>query len=207
MMIVYDKLPKLIKEMGLENIKSHLINNAIRNIDEMEQELINKDIKQMKIIANSTVDYMEAVTGNKYGPQVFDNTEYLNKLEKYHLVIKLALFKKIDRLKNINNLIALLQIKTIPLMIQWDVNEAVKLIKTIFKQLGYSKKDYSIEKFFDDDDKDLCDIEITFIKNRKLYKDYFNDGLLLTYNSKEGIRIIMKNTMEKIIENLVGGNE
>ena len=206
MMIVYDKLPKLIKEMGLENIKSHLINNAIKNIDEMERELINKDIKQMKIIANSTVDYMEAVTGNKYGPQVFNNTEYLNKLEKYHLVIKLALFKKIDRLKNINNLIALFQIKTIPLMIQWDVNEAVKLIKTIFKQLGYSKKDYSIEKFFDDSDKDLCDIEITFIKNRKLYNDYFNDGLILTYNSKEGIRIIMKNTMEEIIKAL-GGNE
>ena len=206
MMIVYDKLPKLIKEIGLENIKSHLINNAIKNIDEMERELINKDIKQMKIIANSTVDYMEAVTGNKYGPQVFNNTEYLNKLEKYHLVIKLALFKKIDRLKNINNLIALLQIKTIPLMIQWDANEVVKLIKTIFKQLGYSKKDYSIEKFFDDENKDLCDIEITFIKNRKLYNDYFNDGLLLTYNSKEGIRIIMKNTMEEIIKAL-GGNE
>lgn len=206
MMIVYDKLPKLIKEMGLENIKSHLINNAIKNIDEMERELINKDIKQMKIIANSTVDYMEAVTGNKYGPQVFNNTEYLNKLEKYHLVLKLALFRKIDRLKNINNLIALLQIKTIPLMIQWDVDKAVKLIKSIFKQLGYSKKDYSIEKFFDDNDKDLCDIEITFIKNRKLYNDYFNDGLILTYNSKEGIRIIMKNTMEEIIKAL-GGNE
>lgn len=206
MLIVYDKLPKIIKELGLENIKSHLVNNAIKNIDEMEMELINKDIKQMKIIANSTIDYMEAVTGNKYGPQVFNNTEYLNKLEKYHLVLKLALFRKIDRLKNINNLIALLQIKTIPLMIQWDVDKAVKLIKSIFKQLGYSKKDYSIEKFFDDDNKDLCDIEITFIKNRKLYNDYFNDGLILTYNSKEGIRIIMKNTMEEIIKAL-GGNE
>lgn len=206
MMIVYDKLPKIIKELGLENIKAHLVNNAIKNIDEMEMELINKDIKQMKIIANSTVDYMEAVTGNKYGPQVFNNTEYLNKLEKYHIILKLALFKKIEQLKNINELIALLQIKTIPLMIQWDVDEAVKLIKSIFKQLGYSKKDYSIEKFFDDENKDLCDIEITFIKNRKLYNDYFNDGLLLTYNSKEGIRIIMKNTMEEIIKAL-GGNE
>lgn len=206
MLIVYDKLPKIIKELGLENIKSHLVNNAIKNIDEMEMELINKDIKQMKIIANSTVDYMEAVTGNKYGPQVFNNTEYLNKLEKYHIILKLALFKKIEQLKNINELIALLQIKTIPLMIQWDVNEAVKLIKSIFKQLGYSKKDYSIEKFFDDENKDLCDIEITFIKNKKLYNDYFNDGLLLTYNSKEGIRIIMKNTMEEIIKAL-GGNE
>lgn len=206
MLIVYDKLPKIIKELGLENIKAHLVNNAIKNIDEMEMELINKDIKQMKIIANSTVDYMEAVTGNKYGPQVFNNTEYLNKLEKYHIILKLALFKKIEQLKNINELIALLQIKTIPLMIQWDVDEAVKLIKSIFKQLGYSKKDYSIEKFFDDENKDLCDIEITFIKNRKLYNDYFNDGLLLTYNSKEGIRIIMKNTMEEIIKAL-GGNE
>lgn len=206
MLIVYDKLPKIIKELGLENIKSHLVNNAIKNIDEMEMELINKDIKQMKIIANSTIDYMEAVTGNKYGPQVFNNTEYLSKLEKYHIILKLALFKKIEQLKNINELIALLQIKTIPLMIQWDVNEAVKLIKSIFKQLGYSKKDYSIEKFFDDENKDLCDIEITFIKNRKLYNDYFNDGLLLTYNSKEGIRIIMKNTMEEIIKAL-GGNE
>lgn len=206
MLIVYDKLPKIIKELGLENIKSHLVNNAIKNIAEMEMELINKDIKQMKIIANSTIDYMEAVTGNKYGPQVFNNTEYLNKLEKYHIILKLALFKKIEQLKNINELIALLQIKTIPLMIQWDVNEAVKLIKSIFKQLGYSKKDYSIEKFFDDENKDLCDIEITFIKNKKLYNDYFNDGLLLTYNSKEGIRIIMKNTMEEIIKAL-GGNE
>lgn len=206
MLIVYNKLPKIIKELGLENIKAHLVNNAIKNIDEMEQELINKDIKQMKIIANSTVDYMEAVTGNKYGPQVFNNTEYLNKLEKYHIILKLALFKKIEHLKNINELIALLQIKTIQLMIQWDVDEAVKLIKSIFKQLGYSKKDYSIEKFFDDENNDLCDIEITFIKNRKLYNDYFNDGLLLTYNSKEGIRIIMKNTMEEIIKSL-GGNE
>lgn len=206
MMIVYDKLPKLIKELGLENIKTHLVNNAIENINEMEQEITNKSIKQMKIIANNTVDYMEAVTGNKYGPQVFNNTEYLNKLEKYHIILKLALFKKIEQLKNINELIALLQIKTIPLMIQWDVDEAVKLIKSIFKQLGYSKKDYSIEKFFDDENKDLCDIEITFIKNRKLYNDYFNDGLLLTYNSKEGIRIIMKNTMEEIIKAL-GGNE
>ena len=204
MLIVYDKLPKIIKELGLENIKSHLVNNAIKNIDEMEMELINKDIKQMKIIANSTIDYMEAVTGNKYGPQVFNNTEYLSKLEKYHIILKLALFKKIEQLKNINELIALLQIKTIPLMIQWDIDEAVKLIKSIFKQLGYSKKDYSIETFFED--KDLCDIEITFIKNKKLYNDYFNDGLLLTYNSKEGIRIIMKNTMEEIIKAL-GGNE
>ena len=206
MMIIYDKLPKIIKELGLENIKAHLVNNAIKNIDEMEQELINKDIKQMKIIANSTVDYMESVTGNKYGPQVFNNTEYLSKLEKYHIILKLALFKKIEQLKNINELIALLQIKTIPLMIQWDSDEAVKLIKSIFKQLGYSKKDYSIEKFFDDNDKDLCDIEIVFIKNRKLYNDYFNDGLLLTYNSKEGIRIIMKNTIDEIIKAL-GGNE
>ena len=206
MMIVYDKLPKIIKELGLENIKAHLVNNAIKNIDEMEQELINKDINQMKIIANSTVDYMESVTGNKYGPQVFNNTEYLSKLEKYHIILKLALFKKIEQLKNINELIALLQIKTIPLMIQWDSDEAVKLIKSIFKQLGYSKKDYSIEKFFDDNDKDLCDIEIVFIKNRKLYNDYFNDGLLLTYNSKEGIRIIMKNTIDEIIKAL-GGNE
>ena len=206
MMIIYDKLPKIIKELGLENIKAHLVNNAIKNIDEMEQELINKDIKQMKIIANSTIDYMESVTGNKYGPQVFNNTEYLSKLEKYHIILKLALFKKIEQLKNIDELIALLQIKTIPLMIQWDSNEAIKLIKNIFKQLGYSKKDYSIEKFFDDNDKDLCDIEITFIKNKKLYNDYFNDGLLLTYNSKEGIRIIMKNTMEEIIKAL-GGNK
>lgn len=206
MLIVYDKLPKIIKELGLENIKTHLVNNAIENINEMEQEIANKSIKQMKIIANNTVDYMEAVTGNKYGPQVFNNTEYLNKLEKYHIILKLALFKKIEQLKNINELIALLQIKTIPLMIQWDIDEAVKLIKSIFKQLGYSKKDYSIEKFFDDENKDLCDIEITFIKNRKLYNDYFNDGLLLTYNSKEGIRIIMKNTMEEIIKAL-GGNE
>lgn len=204
MMIVYDKLPKIIKELGLENIKSHLINNTIENIDSMEQELINKDIKQMKIIANSTVDYMEAVTGNKYGPQVFNNAEYLNKLEKYHMILKLALFKKIDQLKNIDELIALLQIKTIPLMIQWDVNEAVKLIKEIFKQLGYSKKDYSIETFFETND--LCDIEITFIKNKKMYNDYFNDGLLLTYNNKEGIRIIMKNTMEELIK-FLGGNE
>lgn len=204
MLIVYDKLPKIIKELGLENIKDHLVNNAIKNIDEMEMELINKDIKQMKIIANSTLDYMEAVTGNKYGPQVFNNTEYLSKLEKYHIILKLALFKKIEQLKNINELIALLQIKTIPLMIQWDVNEAVKLIKSIFKQLGYSKKDYSIETFFETND--LCDIEITFIKNRKMYNDYFNDGLLLTYNNKEGIRIIMKNTMEEIIKAL-GGNE
>lgn len=204
MMIVYDKLPKIIKELGLENIKAHLVNNAIKNIDEMEQELLNKSIKQMKIIANNTVDYMEAVTGNKYGPQVFNNAEYLNKLEKYHLILKLALFKKIERLKNIDELIALLQIKTIPLMIQWDVNEAVKLIKSIFKQLGYSKKDYSIETFFETND--LCDIEITFIKNRKMYNDYFNDGLLLTYNNKEGIRIIMKNTMEELIKYL-GGNE
>ncbi len=206
MLIVYDKLPKIIKELGLENIKAHLVNNAIKNIDEMEMELINKDIKQMKIIANSTVDYMEAVTGNKYAVQVFNNTEYLNKLEKYHMILKLALFKKIEQLKNIDELIALLQIKTIPLMIQWDIDEAVKIIKSIFKQLGYSKKDYSIEKFFDDENKDLCDIEITFIKNRKLYNDYFNDGLLLTYNNKEGIRIIMKNTMEEIIKAL-GGNE
>lgn len=204
MLIVYDKLPKIIKELGLENIKTHLVNNAIKNIDEMEQELLNKKIKQMKIIANNTVDYMEAVTGNKYGPQVFNNTEYLNKLEKYHLILKLALFKKIEQLKNIDELIALLQIKTIPLMIQWDVNEAVKLIKEIFKQLGYSKKDYSIETFFETND--LCDIEITFIKNRKMYNDYFNDGLLLTYNNKEGIRIIMKNTMEELIKYL-GGNE
>lgn len=204
MLIVYDKLPKIIKELGLENIKTHLVNNAIKNIDEMEQELLNKKIKQMKIIANNTVDYMEAVTGNKYGPQVFNNTEYLNKLEKYHLILKLALFKKIERLKNIDELIALLQIKTIPLMIQWDVNEAVKLIKEIFKQLGYSKKDYSIETFFETND--LCDIEITFIKNKKMYNDYFNDGLLLTYNNKEGIRIIMKNTMEELIKYL-GGNE
>lgn len=204
MLIVYDKLPKIIKELGLENIKTHLVNNAIKNIDEMEQELLNKKIKQMKIIANNTVDYMEAVTGNKYGPQVFNNTEYLNKLEKYHLILKLALFKKIEQLKNIDELIALLQIKTIPLMIQWDVNEAVKLIKEIFKQLGYSKKDYSIETFFETND--LCDIEITFIKNRKMYNDYFNDGLLLTYNNKEGIRIIMKNTMEELIK-LLGGNE
>lgn len=204
MMIVYDKLPKIIKELGLENIKTHLVNNAIKNIDEMEQELLNKSIKQMKIIANNTVDYMEAVTGNKYGPQVFNNSEYLNKLEKYHLILKLALFKKIEQLKNIDELIALLQIKTIPLMIQWDVNEAVKLIKEIFKQLGYSKKDYSIETFFETND--LCDIEITFIKNRKMYNDYFNDGLLLTYNNKEGIRIIMKNTMEELIKYL-GGNE
>lgn len=204
MMIVYDKLPKIIKELGLENIKTHLVNNAIKNIDEMEQELLNKKIKQMKIIANNTVDYMEAVTGNKYGPQVFNNTEYLNKLEKYHLILKLALFKKIEQLKNIDELIALLQIKTIPLMIQWDVNEAVKLIKEIFKQLGYSKKDYSIETFFETND--LCDIEITFIKNKKMYNDYFNDGLLLTYNNKEGIRIIMKNTMEELIKYL-GGNE
>lgn len=204
MMIVYDKLPKIIKELGLENIKTHLVNNAIKNIDEMEQELLNKKIKQMKIIANNTVDYMEAVTGNKYGPQVFNNTEYLNKLEKYHLILKLALFKKIEQLKNIDELIALLQIKTIPLMIQWDVNEAVKLIKSIFKQLGYSKKDYSIETFFENND--LCDIEITFIKNKKMYNDYFNDGLLLTYNNKEGIRIIMKNTMEELIK-FLGGNE
>lgn len=204
MLIVYDKLPKIIKELGLENIKTHLVNNAIKNIDEMEQELLNKKIKQMKIIANNTVDYMEAVTGNKYGPQVFTNTEYLNKLERYHLILKLALFKKIDQLKNIDELIALLQIKTIPLMIQWDVNEAVKLIKEIFKQLGYSKKDYSIETFFETND--LCDIEITFIKNKKMYNDYFNDGLLLSYNSKEGIRIIMKNTMEELIK-LLGGNE
>lgn len=204
MMIVYDKLPKIIKELGLENIKTHLINNAIKNIDEMEQELLNKKIKQMKIIANNTVDYMEAVTGNKYGPQVFNNTEYLNKLEKYHMILKLALFKKIEQLKNIDELIALLQIKTIPLMIQWDVDEAVKLIKSIFKQLGYSKKDYSIETFFETND--LCDIEITFIKNRKMYNDYFNDGILLTYNSKEGIRIIMKNTMEELIK-FLGGNE
>lgn len=204
MMIVYDKLPKIIKELGLENIKTHLVNNAIKNIDEMEQELLNKKIKQMKIIANNTVDYMEAVTGNKYGPQVFTNTEYLNKLERYHLILKLALFKKIDQLKNIDELIALLQIKTIPLMIQWDVNEAVKLIKEIFKQLGYSKKDYSIETFFETND--LCDIEITFIKNKKMYNDYFNDGLLLTYNNKEGIRIIMKNTMEELIK-FLGGNE
>lgn len=204
MLIVYDKLPKIIKELGLENIKTHLVNNAIKNIDEMEQELLNKKIKQMKIIANNTVDYMEAVTGNKYGPQVFNNTEYLNKLEKYHLILKLALFKKIEQLKDIDELIALLQIKTIPLMIQWDVNEAVKLIKEIFKQLGYSKKDYSIETFFETND--LCDIEITFIKNRKMYNDYFNDGLLLTYNNKEGIRIIMKNTMEELIK-LLGGNE
>lgn len=204
MLIVYDKLPKIIKELGLENIKTHLINNAIENINEMEQEITNKSIKQMKIIANNTVDYMEAVTGNKYGPQVFNNAEYLNKLEKYHLILKLALFKKIEQLKNIDELIALLQIKTIPLMIQWDVNEAVKLIKEIFKQLGYSKKDYSIETFFETND--LCDIEITFIKNRKMYNDYFNDGLLLTYNNKEGIRIIMKNTMEELIK-LLGGNE
>lgn len=204
MMIVYDKLPKIIKELGLENIKTHLVNNAIENINEMEQEITNKSIKQMKIIANNTVDYMEAVTGNKYGPQVFNNTEYLNKLEKYHLILKLALFKKIEQLKNIDELIALLQIKTIPLMMQWDVNEAVKLIKSIFKQLGYSKKDYSIETFFETND--LCDIEITFIKNRKMYNDYFNDGLLLTYNNKEGIRIIMKNTMEELIKYL-GGNE
>lgn len=204
MLIVYDKLPKIIKELGLENIKTHLVNNAIENINEMEQEITNKSIKQMKIIANNTVDYMEAVTGNKYGPQVFNNAEYLNKLEKYHLILKLALFKKIERLKNIDELIALLQIKTIPLMIQWDVNEAVKLIKEIFKQLGYSKKDYSIETFFETND--LCDIEITFIKNRKMYNDYFNDGLLLTYNNKEGIRIIMKNTMEELIK-FLGGNE
>lgn len=204
MMIVYDKLPKIIKELGLENIKTHLVNNAIKNIDEMEQELLNKKIKQMKIIANNTVDYMEAVTGNKYGPQVFTNTEYLNKLERYHLILKLALFKKIEQLKNIDELIALLQIKTIPLMIQWDVDEAVKLIKSIFKQLGYSKKDYSIETFFETND--LCDIEITFIKNKKMYNDYFNDGLLLTYNNKEGIRIIMKNTMEELIK-FLGGNE
>lgn len=204
MMIVYDKLPKIIKELGLENIKTHLINNAIKNIDEMEQEITNKSIKQMKIVANNTVDYMESVTGNKYGPQVFNNTEYLNKLEKYHMILKLALFKKIEQLKNIDELIALLQIKTIPLMIQWDVDEAVKLIKSIFKQLGYSKKDYSIETFFETND--LCDIEITFIKNKKLYNDYFNDGLLLTYNSKEGIRIIMKNTMEELIK-FLGGNE
>jgi len=204
MMIVYDKLPKIIKELGLENIKTHLVNNAIENINEMEQEITNKSIKQMKIIANNTVDYMEAVTGNKYGPQVFNNTEYLNKLEKYHMILKLALFKKIEQLKNIDELIALLQIKTIPLMIQWDVNEAVKLIKEIFKQLGYSKKDYSIETFFETND--LCDIEITFIKNKKMYNDYFNDGLLLTYNNKEGIRIIMKNTMEELIKYL-GGNE
>lgn len=204
MMIVYDKLPKLIKELGLENIKTHLVNNAIENINEMEQEITNKSIKQMKIIANNTVDYMEAVTGNKYGPQVFNNTEYLNKLEKYHMILKLALFKKIEQLKNIDELIALLQIKTIPLMIQWDVDEAVKLIKEIFKQLGYSKKDYSIETFFETND--LCDIEITFIKNKKMYNDYFNDGLLLTYNNKEGIRIIMKNTMEELIK-FLGGNE
>lgn len=204
MLIVYDKLPKIIKELGLENIKTHLVNNAIENINEMEQEIANKSIKQMKIIANNTVDYMEAVTGNKYGPQVFTNTEYLNKLEKYHLILKLALFKKIEQLKNIDELIALLQIKTIPLMIQWDVDEAVKLIKSIFKQLGYSKKDYSIETFFETND--LCDIEITFIKNKKMYNDYFNDGLLLTYNNKEGIRIIMKNTMEELIK-LLGGNE
>ena len=204
MLIVYDKLPKIIKELGLENIKTHLVNNAIENINEMEQEITNKSIKQMKIIANNTVDYMEAVTGNKYGPQVFNNTEYLNKLERYHLILKLALFKKIEQLKNIDELIALLQIKTIPLMIQWDVNEAVKLIKSIFKQLGYSKKDYSIETFFETND--LCDIEITFIKNRKMYNDYFNDGLLLTYNNKEGIRIIMKNTMEELIK-FLGGNE
>lgn len=204
MMIVYDKLPKLIKELGLENIKAHLVNNAIENINEMEQEITNKSIKQMKIIANNTVDYMEAVTGNKYGPQVFTNTEYLNKLEKYHMILKLALFKKIEQLKNIDELIALLQIKTIPLMIQWDVDEAVKLIKSIFKQLGYSKKDYSIETFFETND--LCDIEITFIKNKKMYNDYFNDGILLTYNSKEGIRIIMKNTMEELIK-FLGGNE
>ena len=204
MMIVYDKLPKIIKELGLENIKTHLVNNAIENINEMEQEIINKSIKQMKIIANNTVDYMEAVTGNKYGPQVFNNTEYLSKLERYHLILKLALFKKIEQLKNIDELIALLQIKTIPLMIQWDVDEAVKLIKSIFKQLGYSKKDYSIETFFETND--LCDIEITFIKNKKMYNDYFNDGLLLTYNNKEGIRIIMKNTMEELIK-LLGGNE
>lgn len=204
MMIVYDKLPKIIKELGLENIKTHLVNNAIENINEMEQELLNKSIKQMKIIANNTVDYMEAVTGNKYGPQVFNNTEYLNKLERYHLILKLALFKKIEQLKNIDELIALLQIKTIPLMIQWDVDEAVKLIKSIFKQLGYSKKDYSIETFFETND--LCDIEITFIKNKKMYNDYFNDGLILTYNNKEGIRIIMKNTMEELIK-LLGGNE
>lgn len=204
MLIVYDKLPKVIKELGLENIKTHLINNAIENINEMEQEITNKSIKQMKIIANNTVDYMEAVTGNKYGPQVFNNAEYLNKLEKYHLILKLALFKKIEQLKNIDELIALLQIKTIPLMIQWDVNEAVKVIKEIFKQLGYSKKDYSIETFFETND--LCDIEITFIKNRKMYNDYFNDGLLLTYNNKEGIRIIMKNTMEELIK-FLGGNE
>lgn len=204
MLIVYDKLPKIIKELGLENIKTHLVNNAIKNINEMEQEIANKSIKQMKIIANNTVDYMEAVTGNKYGPQVFTNTEYLNKLEKYHLILKLALFKKIEQLKNIDELIALLQIKNIPLMIQWDVDEAVKLIKSIFKQLGYSKKDYSIETFFETND--LCDIEITFIKNKKMYNDYFNDGLLLTYNNKEGIRIIMKNTMEELIK-LLGGNE
>ena len=110
MMIIYDKLPKIIKELGLENIKAHLVNNAIKNIDEMEQELINKDIKQMKIIANSTIDYMESVTGNKYGPQVFNNTEYLSKLEKYHIILKLALFKKIEQLKNIDELIALLQL-------------------------------------------------------------------------------------------------
>lgn len=204
MLIVYDKLPKIIKELGLENIKTHLVNNAIENINEMEQEITNKSIKQMKIIANNTVDYMEAVTGNKYGPQVFNNTEYLNKLEKYHMILKLALFKKIEQLKNIDELIALLQIKTIPLMIQWDVNEAVNLIKSIFKQLGYSKKDYLIETFFETND--LCDIEITFIKNKKMYNDYFNDGLLLTYNNKEGIRIIMKNTMEELIK-FLGGNE
>lgn len=206
MLIVYNKLDKVIKEIGLENIKSHLVNNAIKNIDEMEQELVNKDIEQMKLIANSTVDYMEAVTGNKYGPQIFNNQEYLRKLENYHIVLKLALFKKIEQFKNINELITLLQIKTIPLMIQWDSNEAIKLIKTIFKQLGYSEKDYSIEKFFDDDENNLCDIEITFIKNKKMYNDYFNDGLLLTYNNKEGIRIVMKDTMEQIIKAL-GGNE
>lgn len=30
MLIVYNKLPKIIKELGLENIKAHLVNNAIK---------------------------------------------------------------------------------------------------------------------------------------------------------------------------------
>lgn len=213
MLIDYKKIPALIDHYELNTIKHHLLNNTIKNIDELEQDLRNKSKKEMKRIIDTTVDYMEAVTGNKYGPQVFNNPKYLEKIESFYLAIKLMLFDRISKFKSIIELIALLQIETIPMMIEWDVNEAINIINNVFKELGYSKNDYSIEIYSDEEEEDergICDIDITFIKDGNLSKNYHNDGLLLTHHKDNGIRI----TMIAIIEELIlkdlkytGGNE
>lgn len=206
MLMNYDKLPEIINQFNLNMIKTHLMSNTIKNVNEIEKEIKNKTKKQMTMILDTTVDYMEATTGNKYGPQVFNNYDYLRNIENYYLCIKMTLLNKINKFKNIEELIALLQIKTIPFMINWNSTECITTVENIFSELGYSKDDYNIEKFFDDNENDICDIEISFNEDGKLYKDYYNDGLLLTYNRKEGIRIVIKDIIDQLILKL-GGNE